>query len=425
MVVDSLARPYRVTIPMVVLVSLVPLYVFIGDAMSSRPVHRPELALDRALPVVPAWSLVYGALYLFLIVLPVFVVREPELVRRTVAAYLTIWITSYVVFWFYPTAAPRPQTVSGSGFAVWGLRFLYGADPPFNCFPSLHVAHSFVSAFACRRVHRGVGNAAVVCAALVGLSTLYTKQHYVLDVAAGLALASIAAAIFLRRGEAPELDRRAAPYFVAVVAVIVGLLAAALFCIMVVMPKIVDAGVQRRKIASAAIAVIDDAGLDGARLRDVARAANVTTGAVTHWFDSKEAVLEAALEEVVRRTLARQEQARPACDAASFIRQAASHLPLDEDARREWRVWLAFWGRAIADERLRATHREYYEAILTRTIAALSAIGKASRRTADAVIAAIDGVGVRATLEPEHWPPRRQRETLAALLRPLLGANGE
>ena len=102
----------------------------------------------------------------------------------------------------------------GEGFAVWGLRFLYQADPPYNCFPSLHVAHSFVSALACWRVHRGVGIAATFCAALVGLSTLYTKQHYILDVLAGILLAAIAYVLFLRghrREDVPELDRRVAP----------------------------------------------------------------------------------------------------------------------------------------------------------------------------------------------------------------------
>jgi membrane-associated phospholipid phosphatase len=182
--------------------------------MPGRTLHVPELALDRALPLQPAWAIVYGVLYLFLIVLPVFVVRQEEHIRRTVFAYVTIWITAYVVFLTYPTIAPRPAEVIGKGFAVWGLRFLYDADPPYNCFPSLHVAHSFVSALTCYRVHRGVGIAAAICASLVGLSTLFTKQHYILDVIAGVLLAWIAYAVFLRRyprHEIPALDRRLAP----------------------------------------------------------------------------------------------------------------------------------------------------------------------------------------------------------------------
>jgi len=213
LVLQALNRPYPVPLPMVVLVSLVPFYIFIAEMMPGRTMHVPELALDRAVPLQPAWALVYGAFYLFLILLPVFVVRQEEQIRRTVLAYLMVWLTAYVCFLVYPTMAPRPAKVIGEGFVLWGLRFLYSSDPPYNCFPSLHVAHSFVSALACYRVHRGVGIAAALCASLVGISTLYTKQHYILDVIAGIFLACAAYAVFLRndREEIPELDRRLAP----------------------------------------------------------------------------------------------------------------------------------------------------------------------------------------------------------------------
>ena len=63
-------------------------------------------------------------------------------------------------------------------------------------------------------MHRGVGIATALCASLIGVSTLYTKQHYVVDVIAGLFLASVAYVAFLRsypREAVPELDRRLAP----------------------------------------------------------------------------------------------------------------------------------------------------------------------------------------------------------------------
>ena len=225
-VVGSLKRPYPVTIPMVVFVCLIPLYIFIPGLMSDGTRHVPEIALDRAIPLQPVWSLVYGPLYLFLIVLPVLVVRQEEHIRRTVWAYLLVWITAYVGFVAYPTIAPRPEEVVGEGFAAWGLRFLYSADPPYNCFPSLHVAHSFVSALTCYRVHRDLGIGAILCAVLVAVSTLYSKQHYVLDVVSGTLLAVLAYALFFRgysRREVPELDRRVAPVLAFVALAIVSL----------------------------------------------------------------------------------------------------------------------------------------------------------------------------------------------------------
>ncbi len=196
------------------------------------------------------------------------------------------------------------------------------------------------------------------------------------------------------------------------------------------MPKQVDHNDQRRAIAGAAISVIDRQGLDGARLRDVARAANVTTGAVTHYFDSKDAVLEAALSEIVRRILNKQETTvskRAANATDALVDLAFAFMPTDAESRGEWRVWLAFWGRATANERLRAIHRDYYAAIVAQLVEGLAAnppagrslSREAARTLADAVIAAIDGVGTRATLEPEEWPPARQRATLALLLSPM------
>ena len=224
-VMQSFNRPYPVTVPMVGLMALVPVYLIIAHQVRGHRLHAPALALDRWFPLSPAWALVYGALYLFLILLPVFVIREVVHIRRLFLAYLMVWLAAYACFLAYPTVAPRPTQVIGDGFAIWGLRFLYAADPPYNCFPSIHVAHSFVSAFACYPLHRGLGVFATCCAVLVGVSTLFTKQHYVLDVIAGVCLATVAAGLFLRRaarGPKSATDRLMAPALAICTAVVVG-----------------------------------------------------------------------------------------------------------------------------------------------------------------------------------------------------------
>lgn len=196
--VESFKRPYPVSPAMGALVSLVPLYVFIPSLfLPGRTLHSPALPLDDLVPLQPLWVFVYGALYLFLIVLPVLTIRDEGHVQRTVRAYLLVWLTAYVVFVAFPTAAPRPPKLAGDGFGMWGVWLLYSADPPFNCFPSLHVAHSFVSALTCYRLYRPLGRTCIVAASLVALSTLFTKQHYSLDVIAGIVLAFIAYALFL------------------------------------------------------------------------------------------------------------------------------------------------------------------------------------------------------------------------------------
>ena len=185
------------TILLVVFVALVFSYFPMAAATRGRTLFVPELALDRAIPIEPAWMPMYISLWLFSF-LPLVVVRGVAR-RRTVLAYITTAITAYVGFLILPTSAPRPAVVPGDGILAWGLRTLYALDPPYNCFPSLHVAYSFLAALSAYRAHRGFGVMALLWAVLVGISTLFIKQHYVADVIAGALLALAVYAIVVRR----------------------------------------------------------------------------------------------------------------------------------------------------------------------------------------------------------------------------------
>lgn len=211
-IADRLRQPAP-NAPLVILLALLmPGYHVIAVINRDRPMFTPELPLDRAIPVEPAWMLAYGSVWIFAL-LPVFVVRSPVLMRRALLAAVTVFALAYAGFLAYPTVLPRPQIVEG-GFLAKSLQINYSLDPPYNCFPSLHVAWAFVSALTGYRVHRGVGLAALVWAGLISLSTLYTKQHYVLDVVGGMAIAGVAYLLFLRsvpRHATTELDRRLAP----------------------------------------------------------------------------------------------------------------------------------------------------------------------------------------------------------------------
>ena len=206
-------RPQPVPLSMVALFSIVPLYLYIGVFVSGSTSHSPAFSWDGALPLQPAWSVIYGSLFLA-VFLPAFVVHQQELIRRTVLAYLFMWLFAFACFLAYPTRAPQHPDVIGNDFFSAGLRLIYSSDVPYNCLPSLHVAQCVLAALVCYRVHRGVGVAAGAWALLVGLSTLLTKQHYIADVLSGGALAYVAYLGALRdypREAIPEPERRLAP----------------------------------------------------------------------------------------------------------------------------------------------------------------------------------------------------------------------
>jgi membrane-associated phospholipid phosphatase len=194
---------------------MLPMYFIIGQWTARDPHYQPFIWLDHAMPLWPAWIAVYGSLYFCAFLLPLVVVRGQELFRQSLKAYLFVMLLSYVGFWFYPTVAPLTEKTVVNGFAEWSLQLFYDIDQPYGCFPSLHVAYAFVGALACYRMHRGVGIAASVWSVLIALSTVYTKQHFVVDALVGGMLGIAAYWLFLRdrpRQPVEEIERHMAPH---------------------------------------------------------------------------------------------------------------------------------------------------------------------------------------------------------------------
>jgi TetR/AcrR family transcriptional repressor of bet genes len=183
------------------------------------------------------------------------------------------------------------------------------------------------------------------------------------------------------------------------------------------MPKQVDHQERRRAIARAAVDVIGEHGLDGVKLADIGRMAGVTTGAIAHYFPDKDAVLAAALEQLGERLI----EALRLMPQRLRMRDLVAILPTTPESAKHWRVWLAYWGRAAFAPPLRAVHARCYGQIESLLSDRLAAAGLANpERRSSALIAALDGLGTRVSLEPEQWPAARQEAVLAELAGPLL-----
>lgn len=189
------------------------------------------------------------------------------------------------------------------------------------------------------------------------------------------------------------------------------------------MPKIVDRAAKKTEIANAALLAIAERGLDEVRMVDIARATEATTGQLVHYFPDKDAMLLAALDEIMARLLARIAEPGGRRTLASEIADA---LPVDAESQRDWRIWLQFWGRAMHNPAFGPRHEAYYRQITATLAAGLRGHISAAKAEAlaDAIVAAVDGIGVRATLEPNAWPAARQKRLLTQMLVPLFEAAG-
>ncbi|MFB7122358.1 TetR/AcrR family transcriptional regulator [Kitasatospora sp. NPDC056273] len=133
------------------------------------------------------------------------------------------------------------------------------------------------------------------------------------------------------------------------------------------MPKQVDHEGRRRRIAEAVCLLVDEHGLEGVTLRDVATRAEVSMGAVQRCFRTKEEMLLAALAHVGERVTARVRNrltAGPAQSAATELGLVAGEVALlREEHRAEARIWLAFVAGAAVNPALAATLRSSYAAL--------------------------------------------------------------
>ena len=170
--------------------------------------HTLETPIDRAIPFVPGWIYVYVSLWLFSVA-PLLYVRANTFFRPLFASMAATLTFAYVVFVVFPTKMNlRPSLEGAPGFTAWLVRGVYVGDGPYNCFPSIHVALSHLSAWSIGEMDRRAGRVAWTLAGAITLSALFLKQHYVADVVAGAALA-----FFVHRFTLGRYAKRCTPDF--------------------------------------------------------------------------------------------------------------------------------------------------------------------------------------------------------------------
>jgi AcrR family transcriptional regulator len=202
---------------------------------------------------------------------------------------------------------------------------------------------------------------------------------------------------------------------------------------MTCMPKIVDHQERRLAFAGAAFRVIAKRGLARVTVREIAREAGFTTGALVHYFKSKDQVLISASEYsgiIVRTRMQEHEAARKGIDALKHVIYQA--LPMTPEMRGTWNVWLGFWDRATHNKEVRAItelrYKEWQDRIAT-LVKGAQATGELSPkvdpiRAAQSIISLVDGIGVRVLLTGAEIPAKRQKELVDSLIDNLPHAMG-
>jgi membrane-associated phospholipid phosphatase len=163
----------------------------IGRYVATLPTIDITSSFDRQIPLIPAWVWIYMGCYIFPFV-PLFAAKDWHRFNRGLIAIVFANVAAFIVYLVFPVAIPRP--VLGTSLSEKALAFIYAIDfnPAVTELPSLHVTFSWLVYFMCRKqgLSRLKLGLVMTVAILITLSTMFVKQHLIVDVIAGLALAT-------------------------------------------------------------------------------------------------------------------------------------------------------------------------------------------------------------------------------------------
>ena len=122
--------------------------------------------------------------------------------RRMMWFIILTYSFALVTYLLFPNCQHLRPTLLGGDLLTRFTAKLYAADTNTNVCPSIHVIGSFAVYFAARDIRRirakGWRLGFLTMAVLISLSTVFLKQHSVLDVLAGLAVCAAAYPLIYR-----------------------------------------------------------------------------------------------------------------------------------------------------------------------------------------------------------------------------------
>ncbi|MDB5432993.1 MAG: TetR family transcriptional regulator [Caulobacter sp.] len=171
--------------------------------------------------------------------------------------------------------------------------------------------------------------------------------------------------------------------------------------------------------------LIARAGLDGVTVRDVALAAGYSTAVVSHYFHNKKELLFLTYRGSIDRASERSDRAVAEDGGANLKGYLCEIMPLDDVRLTEWKIWLAFWGKAVTDEEIAAEQRECVRSTRAKILGILDQVhdrgdlvaGVDREHVARHVLALITGMAIEVMFDAEDWPAERQHELVDRELR--------
>lgn len=152
------------------------------------------LPIDLRIPTLPVFAYIYVLSFPYWALNYILICGESEkMCRRFVTAEVMGKAVCFLMFMLVPATFARPAADTLSGPGAWLLKIIYALDEPTRLIPSIHCYASWLCVRPLmtkeiRRVPLAHRIFSFVLTVLICFSTLYTRQHVIVDVFAGVLL---------------------------------------------------------------------------------------------------------------------------------------------------------------------------------------------------------------------------------------------
>jgi len=182
-------------LPYLLFLLVMPVLGLIYKILNNNPREAVILStdLDDKIPFLPVFIIPYIIWYAFILgYLVYFWYKDTRVYLKTLTLIVIGELVCFVIYFFFQTTVPRPNLVA-NGVLIELVGMIYSHDQPYNAFPSIHVLTTFAIILGninIRNKHIIHSIFVPVMGSLIIISTLFVKQHYILDMFASMFLTS-------------------------------------------------------------------------------------------------------------------------------------------------------------------------------------------------------------------------------------------
>lgn len=169
--------------------------LYFGCEFFQKNPKNMDLPIDKKIPALAYFALIYVLWFPLIAIFPISLFKEA---KNLYELYVICWIIdiviSVIIYLAYPTTCTRPKDLENIK-GGWMLKILYKFSyKGLNCSPSMHCSIStLVLIFALTASTMPINLRIIYSTTALGiiLSTLFTKQHVLIDLVTGVLLALV------------------------------------------------------------------------------------------------------------------------------------------------------------------------------------------------------------------------------------------